>query len=84
MINYLRWWLRRREEAKEEEKKSEATVIFEQESVKKSEATVTIEQESGVQYMERRRQQIISSTKNEIYLRNSARLGTDDFDFESA
>ena len=34
--------------------------------------------------MERRRQEIISSTKSDIDLLNSARLGSADYDFESA
>jgi hypothetical protein len=42
------------------------------------------EQKSGEQYMERRRQDIISSTKSDIELIHSARLGTYDYDFESA
>ena len=39
--------------------------------------------ETGTAYMERRRQEIISSTASNIEILNSARLGADDYDFDS-
>jgi serine/threonine protein kinase len=41
------------------------------------------EKETGAAYMERRRQEIISSTASNIEILNSARLGADDYDFNS-
>lgn len=41
------------------------------------------EKKSGFNYMERRRREIISSTASNIDLLNSARLGTDDYDFDT-
>ncbi len=40
------------------------------------------EKQTGLTYLERRRQEIISSTASNIELINSARLGTDDYDFD--
>ena len=41
------------------------------------------EKKTGAAYMERRRQEIISSKASDIEMINSARLGTDDYDFNS-
>jgi hypothetical protein len=41
------------------------------------------EEKSGLTYMERRRQEIITSRASNIELIKSARLGTDDYDFET-
>ena len=41
------------------------------------------EKKTGPAYMERRRQEILSSKAKDIEMIKSARLGTDDYDFNS-